>query len=177
MQFDAITVENRVLYGQAETAAPAKEPMSNKKIVKAFSEYLYKYLEGVADEYHWSYEVDPESHVSWMSPELFSGETNDDSNRFLECCGEALNRGIDTDDSKLVFEAVRLCMDWAGAFYDFRHGPQKGNETVVKNSLTTALLLNLCGKAGIIFYPAILSRLSIILPVGQLYGTCLIRIK
>lgn len=64
-----------------------------------------------------------------------------------------------------------------GSFYDFRHGPQKGNETVVKNSLTTALLLNLCGKAGIIFYPAILSRLSIILPVGQLYGTCLIRIN
>lgn len=48
--------------------------------------------------------MDPESHVSWMSPELFSGETNDDSNRFLECCGEALNRGIDTDDSKLVLK-------------------------------------------------------------------------
>ena len=44
MQLDAITVENRVLYGQAETAAQDKEPMSNKKIVKAFSEYLYKYL-------------------------------------------------------------------------------------------------------------------------------------
>lgn len=42
--------------------------------------------------------------MSWMSPELFSGETNDDSNRFLECCGEALNRGIDTDDSKLVLK-------------------------------------------------------------------------
>lgn len=36
MQLDAITVENRVLHGQAETAVPAKEPMSNKKIVKAF---------------------------------------------------------------------------------------------------------------------------------------------
>ena len=147
MQFDAITVENRVLYGQAETAAPAKEPMSNKKIVKAFSEYLYKYLEGVADEYHWSYEVDPESHVSWMSPELFSGETNDDSNRFLECCGEALNRGIDTDDSKLVFEAVRLCMDWAGAFYDFRHGPQKGNETVVKKLFDDGTIVEFMRKS------------------------------
>lgn len=36
MQLDAITVENRVLHGQAETAVPAKELMSNKKIVKAF---------------------------------------------------------------------------------------------------------------------------------------------
>lgn len=147
MQLDAITVENRVLHGQAETAVPAKEPMSNKKIVKAFSEYLYKYLEGVADEYHWSYEVDPESHVSWMSPELFSGETNDDSNRFLECCGEALNRGIDTDDSKLVFEAVRRCMDWAGAFYDFRHGPQKGNETVVKKLFDDGTIVEFMRKS------------------------------
>lgn len=98
-------------------------------------------------EYHWSYEVDPESHVSWMSPELFSGETNDDSNRFLECCGEALNRGIDTDDSKLVFEAVRLCMDWAGAFYDFRHGPQKGNETVVKKLFDDGTIVEFMRKS------------------------------
>ena len=93
------------------------------------------------------HEADPESHVSWMSPELFSGETNDDSNRFLECCGEALNRGIDTDDSKLVFEAVRLCMDWAGAFYDFRHGPQKGNETVVKKLFDDGTIVEFMRKS------------------------------
>ena len=146
IRLDAMPAAGESFYGKTETNILPKEPLSNKQIVKAFAEYLHKYLEGVTDEYHWKYEVDPESHVSWMTPELYSGETDDDCNRFLECCGEALNRGIDNGDSQLVFEAIRLCMDWVGAFYDFRRGPQKGNETVVKKLLEEGTIVEFMRK-------------------------------
>ena len=38
-------------------------------------------------------------------------------------------------------------MDWAGAFYDFRHGPQKGNETVVKKLFDDGTIVEFMRKS------------------------------
>lgn len=141
VQEDAWAVESQKVPEEQEACILRKKPMSSKQIVQAFVEYLHEYLEGVTDEYQWKYEVNPESYVDWMNPKLYSGETDAECNEFLECCGAALNRGIDEGNSQLVFEAIRLCMDWVGAFYDFRRGPQKGNETVVKEILENGTLV------------------------------------
>lgn len=141
LQFNAMSSEDHLMAENQESQILTRKPMTNKQIIRAFAEYLHTYLDKVTDEYHWTYEIDPESQVDWMNPNLYSGETDAECNEFLECCGAALNRGIDEGDEQLVFEAIRLCMDWVGAFYDFRRGPQKGNETIVKKLLKEEKLL------------------------------------
>lgn len=114
-----------------------------KKVLGDFIDFLKDYLERNDKKYVWKYTINQESYVKWADPSYYAGETLEDSERLFRLCREKILESIKKGDAQLCFEAIRLAMDWGGTFYNFKKGPQRGNETAICKLYREGMLLQI----------------------------------
>lgn len=118
-----------------EKAAPrrgrAASPKPEDLVFSHFIGFFNEKLCACRQTYVWSYQISPESCVSWLDPKLREGSSAEDSLALQGLCGEKLREAAAAGDETLCFEAVRLAMDWGKAYFNHRYGVLKGNEEIV----------------------------------------------